>query len=226
MKTPIHVLLLEDDMSLNVALTEFLELKTFQVTPVFDGGEALEIIERHSTKQKNFDLYIIDINVPDINGLEILKQIRRTDLNTPIIIITASLEIENFATAFEYGCNEYIKKPFHFKELDIRLHQLLSLPKVQRLPVRKDLYYDFSLETFIYKEQILDLSYKQKRLCALLIKHKNQYVDSIRIHDYVWEGKAKEYYPLRQLVVKLRKKLPYDILETKIKTGYRACVEG
>lgn len=221
MKTPIHVLLLEDDLALNSALTEFFTLKSFQTTSVYGGIEAIDQIE----KQK-FDLYVIDINVPDINGLEILRQIRRTDLDTPVVIITASLEIENFATAFEYGCNEYIKKPFHFKELDIRIQQLLSLPKIVQIPVHKHLFYDLSLQTFIYKNKPLDLSYKEKRFCALLIKYQNNYVSTEQIHDYVWEGKIKVSYPLRQLIVKLRKKLPYDIIETKIKTGYRISISS
>ncbi|HFD13837.1 MAG TPA: response regulator transcription factor [Epsilonproteobacteria bacterium] len=216
MKTPIHVLLLEDDAALNTALTEFFTLKNFKVTSVHGGLEAIEEIE----KQK-FNLFIIDINVPDINGLEILRQIRRVDLDTPVVIITASLEVENFATAFAYGCNEYIKKPFHFKELDIRIGQLLSLPKIEQIQVHKDFFYDLSLQTFIYKKKAIDLSHKEKRFCALLMKYPNTYVSTEQIHDYVWEGKTKENYPLRQLIVKLRKKLPYDVIETKIKTGYR-----
>jgi len=135
MKTPIHVLLLEDDLALNSALTEFFTLKSFKTTSAYGGIEAIDQIEK-----EKFDLYVIDINVPDINGLEILRQIRRTDLDTPVVIITASLEIENFATAFEYGCNEYIKKPFHFKELDIRIQQLLSLPKIVQIPVHKHFF--------------------------------------------------------------------------------------
>ena len=216
METPIHVLLLEDDTALNTALTEFFTLKSFQIISAHCGIEAIEEIE----KQK-FDLFVIDINVPDINGLEILRQIRRTDLDTPVVIITASLEIENFSTAFEYGCNEYIKKPFHFKELDIRIQQLLSLPKIEQIQVHKHLFYNLSLQTFIYKNKPLDLSYKEKRFCSLLMKYKNTYVGTEQIHEYVWEGKIKENYPLRQLITVLRKKLPYEMIETKIKTGYR-----
>jgi len=221
MKTPIHVLLLEDDTALNAALTEFFTLKSFKVTSVYGGMEALEEIDKQT-----FDLFVIDINVPDINGLEILRQIRRVDLDTPVVIITASLEVENFATAFEYGCNEYIKKPFHFKELDIRIGQLLALPKIEQIQVHKQLYYDFSLQTFVSQNKTIDLSYKEKRFCALLMKYPNTYVGTEQIHDYVWEGKTKTNYPLRQLIVKLRKKLPYDVIETKIKTGYRVRVSG
>lgn len=221
MKTPIHVLLLEDDAALNTALTEFFTLKSFKVTSVHGGLEAIEAI-----KKQIFTLFVIDINVPDINGLEILRQIRRTDLDTPVVIITASLEVENFATAFAYGCNEYIKKPFHFKELDIRIEQLLSLPKIEQIQVHKDFFYDLSLQTFVYKKKLLDLSYKEKRFCALLMKYKNIYVGTEQIHEYVWEGKTKTNYPLRQLIMVLRKKLPYDIIETKIKTGYRISISG
>ncbi|MCW8821060.1 MAG: response regulator, partial [Sulfurovum sp.] len=104
------VLIIEDNVQLNIAITEFCKIKTFDTVSVKDGLNAIEQID-----SEHFDLYIIDINIPDINGLDLLKHIRKTDLDTPIIIITASLEIQNFATAFENGCSEYIKKPFHLK---------------------------------------------------------------------------------------------------------------
>ena len=91
-----RVLIVEDDVQLNIAISEFFKLKAFEIVSVKDGLQALEYIDT-----EYFDLYIIDINIPRINGLDLLKHIRKTDLNTPIIIITASLEIENFSMAFK-----------------------------------------------------------------------------------------------------------------------------
>jgi len=167
-----------------------------------------------------FDLYVIDINIPEFHGLELLRYIRKTDILTPVIIITASLEIENFLTAFKYGCNEYIKKPFHLKELDIRINKLLSITKKDTLMFTKDFYYDLSREIFIYKKNPISLRYKEKRFCTLMTKNINTYVSFDAIHDYVWEGEIKDIYPLRQLISELRKKLPLGILKTKVKIGY------
>lgn len=210
-----NVLVTEDDTQLNTAISEFFKLKSFEVVSIKDGIEAIDKID-----SQNFDLYIIDINIPNINGLDILKHIRKTNLTTPVIIITASLEIQNLTTAFENGCSEYIKKPFHLKELDIRINKLLNLTKSQEIVINDNLVYDLSKEEFLYEDQPIRLRYKEKRFCAILMKHINTVVPNEMIYDYVWEGEVKESYPLRQLLVDLRKKLPFDIIQTKIREGY------
>ena len=168
----------------------------------------------------DFNLYIIDINIPDINGLDLLKYIRKTDLGTPVIIITASLEIQNISTAFGNGCSEYIKKPFHLKELDIRINNLLNLTKSTLVKIRDELHYDLSTEAFLYKNRSIPLRYKEKRFSTLMLKNANRIVFTELIYDYVWEGEIRESYPLRQLIGELRKKLPFDIIQTKIREGY------
>ncbi len=210
-----RVLIIEDNVQLNIAISEFFKIKTFDTVSVKNGLKAIEKID-----SEHFDLYIIDINIPDINGLELLKHIRKTDLDTPIIIITASLEIQNFLTAFENGCSEYIKKPFHLKELDIRINNLLNLSKTEIIQIRDELHYDLSTESFFYKNQAISLRYKEKRFCAIVMKHANTIVPNEMICDYVWEGEIKETYPLRQLLGELRKKLPFNIIQTKIREGY------
>lgn len=209
------VLIIEDDVQLNIAISEFCKIKSFDIVSVKDGLKALDQID-----SANFDLYIIDINIPRISGLDLLKHIRKTDLDTPIIIITASLEIQNFSTAFENGCSEYIKKPFHLKELDIRINNLLALNKFATITLNDGFTYDRNKEEFYYQNRPIKLRYKEKRFCAILMKHINTVVPNDLIYDYVWEGEIKETYPLRQLLVELRKKLPFDIIQTKIREGY------
>jgi two-component system, OmpR family, response regulator len=210
-----RVLIIEDDVQLNIAISEFCKIKSFDIVSTKDGLNALEQID-----SEHFDLYIIDINIPRINGLDLLKHIRKTDLDTPIIIITASLEVQNFSTAFENGCSEYIKKPFHLKELDIRINNLLTLNKTAMITLNDKLTYDLNREEFYYQNRPIKLRYKEKRFCAILMKHINTVVPNDMIYDYVWEGEIKETYPLRQLLVELRKKLPFDIIQTKIREGY------
>ena len=211
-----NILIVEDDIQLNYAITEFFKYKDFnKVISVFDGLQAIDKININS-----FTLYIIDINIPEINGLELVKYIRKIDLIVPIIIITASLEIGNLSNAFDNGCSEYIKKPFHLKELDIRINNLLSTPVTNIIKINNKLVYDINIEELRYKNTILQLRYKEKRLCTILLKNINTIVSSAVIYDYVWEGEIQENYPLRQLLLELRKKLPYNIIQTKIKKGY------
>jgi DNA-binding response OmpR family regulator len=209
------VLIIEDDVQLNIAISEFFKIKSFDTVSVKDGLNAIDQID-----SEHFDLYIIDINIPRINGLDLLKHIRKTDLETPIIIITASLEIQNFSIAFESGCSEYIKKPFHLKELDIRINNLLAMSKPVIINLRDEFHYDLNTEAFYYQDKPINLRYKEKRFCAVMIKNINTIVPNEVIHDYVWEGEIKETYPLRQLLGELRKKLPFDIIQTKIREGY------
>jgi len=209
------VLVIEDDIQLNITICEFFKLKTFETASVKDGISAITKID-----EENFDLYIIDINLPQVNGLDIVKYIRKTDLSTPIIMITASLEIENFSTAFENGCSEYIKKPFHLKELDIRVNNLLSLTDNEVIKLKSGLEYNLHLEVFLYENCTIELGYKEKRLCTFMIKNINTIVTNEMLHDYIWEGEIRENYPLRQLLLSVRKKLPYNLIENRIKKGY------
>jgi len=116
-----NILLIEDDHILNDTITDYLKFKGNELTSLEDGGDAMTIIDK-----SNFDLYIIDINVPNINGLEIVKYIRIKDLQTPIIMITASVELSNFKSAYKNGCDDYITKPFYLEELEIRIDKLID----------------------------------------------------------------------------------------------------
>lgn len=216
MKSTQSVLIVEDDIQLNTAITEFFSLKYFEtIVSVTTGMKAIHYID-----SQRFDLYVLDINVPEMNGHELLEYIRKIDITAPVIMITASLEIENFTRAFENGCNEYIKKPFHLKELDVRVDNLLKVEPEKTIDITSALLYDCNNEEFIYNHTPIPLRYKEKRLSTLLANNLGKYVSFERIYDYVWEGEIKESYPLRQLVAELRRKLPLDIIKSKTKVGY------
>ena len=216
MKPSLKVLIVEDDIQLSTAIMEFFTLKYFDsIVSVTTGLKAI-----HHIDTDTFDLYILDINIPEVNGLELLEYIRKVDIKTPIIMITASLEIENFTHAFDNGCNEYIKKPFHLKELDVRVDNLLNKQQAKTVMITHELHYDDMKEEFIYRHSPIPLRYKEKRLSTLLVNNLNTYISFEHIYDYVWEGEIKESYPLRQLIAELRRKLPPDTIKSKIKVGY------
>lgn len=197
-----NVLLLEDDTQLNTTITNFLTFNDYEVTSLTDGEKALSQID-----EKIFNLYIIDINVPNINGLELLKYIRQKDLSTPIIIITASMELENFKSAFESGCSEYIKKPFYLEELEIRINNLME-KKDENLfiQISDNITYDMEYEELKIDDEITKLRKKERRLLTILLQNINKTVSTEIIENYVWENEIKEAYPLRQLLSDLRKK--------------------
>ncbi len=196
------VLLIEDDIPLNTTITNFLRSSNNEVKNSFDGEDAIELIEKES-----FELYIIDINIPHIDGLELLRYIRQKDTTSPVIIITASLELANFLDAFELGCSEYIKKPFFLEELQLRIEKLFAKKTPNIVSISNDIGYDMEHEELSVHGKTVRLRKKERRLLTLLLQNINHTVTTQEIENYVWENDIKESYPLRQLVSDLRKKL-------------------
>ena len=199
-----NVLLIEDDVILNDTVTHYLQLKGYCVTSLHDGMKSIDTID-----QCDFDIFIIDINIPGMNGLEIIRYIRQKDLTSPIVVITASIELENFKTAYIYGCSDYIKKPFHLEELDIRINKLLGNPIRSRSTIRiaENIVYDFEYEELTVDGSAKRLRKKERRLLYILLKNANKTLPTETIETYVWENDVRDSYPLRQLVTDLRKHL-------------------
>lgn len=197
-----NILLIEDDLTLNELITDYLKLNINSVVSLEDGMNAIDTIDK-----TNFDLYIIDINIPHINGLEIVKYIRQKDISTPIIMITASMELENFKTAYKNGCDDYIKKPFYLEELEIRIDKLLSKKSNGNslIKISDTITYDTEYEELSVRGEVKRLRKKERLLLNILLKNINKLVSNEIIENYVWENEIKELYPLRQLVNDLRK---------------------
>ncbi|MEA2028773.1 MAG: response regulator transcription factor [Campylobacterota bacterium] len=212
------VLLIEDDIQLNTTITNFLKSIKYDVTSLTDGEVAIDTIDN-----TNFNLYIIDINIPNVNGLDIVKYIRQKDTTTPIIIITASMELDNFQTAFKNGCNEYIKKPFFLEELEIRINNLLEKPQNNTIQISDSITYDMEYEELKIDDEIIKLRKKERKLLTVLLQNINKTVDTDIIQNYVWENEIRESYPLRQLVNELRKKFNNGekFIFSDIGIGYR-----
>jgi len=214
----ISVLLVEDDLQLAKIVKKILESKDYEVVLVEDGLNAVEKI-----KERSFDLYLIDINIPNISGLEVVKYIRELYSDGFIVMITASVDEYYFEKAYEYGCDDYIKKPFHATELEVRIQRLLEKQKSFSFD---DYEFRFEDDELFKNGERVPLRKKEKRLLHILLKNVNRTVHNQRIIDYVWEGEKKNNYPLRQLVNELRKKFDKDYIKTVVGIGYRFEVEN
>lgn len=195
-----EVLLIEDDIQLNTTLRKFLEHKNYQVVSFFSGEEAMESIDENM-----YDLYIIDMNLPEMSGLDIAKYIRNKNLSAPIIIITASLEVEYIKMAFGNGCNEYIKKPFHLEELSIRIKNIFKQNQHDSISIASNIVYDTEYEELIIDSNAIKLRKKERRLLGILLQNMNHTVTYEVLENYIWENEVREIYPLRQLVSELKK---------------------
>jgi len=211
----ISVLVLEDDISLNISITRYLESQNYEVTSVENGSDAIDLIDYCS-----YNIYVLDIYVPYINGFEVLKYIRQVDLYTPIIIITASLEHKLFVNCYKQGCSDFIKKPFHFQELEIRMNKLLNVEPSSVL-FNDSFIYEQNNQEFIINNEVIDLRKKEKRFIEIMMDNIGKTVKKEIIIDYVWENEVKLNYPLRQLVSDIRKKLPPNIIKTEVGIGYK-----
>jgi len=175
------ILLLEDDRLLAETLQELLESEGYEVTLVLDGDSAAD-----SSYDKAFDLYIFDINVPEISGLELLESLRAADDKTPAIFISALVDMNSISKGFEVGADDYIKKPFFPEELLIRVNAKMA----QQQPTvinYGDLEFDFQNKVLRKSGQILVLGEVQERLFELFITN----VDKVLEKEYLMESLEK-----------------------------------
>lgn len=159
-----RILLLEDDLILGQTLVELLESQSYSVTLVRSGDDAAD-----TTYEKKFDLYIFDINVPDINGLELLKSLREADDKTPAIFISALVDLGSISKAFAIGADDYIKKPFFPEELLIRINAKFA---DRNSTIKyKDLEYNPKTKTLKKDGATIALGEVQEQLFSLFIRN-------------------------------------------------------
>ena len=212
------ILLIEDDFQLNTTIRKFLISLGYKVTSAFDGEESLGKIDKH-----NYQIYIVDINIPNVNGLDVVEYIRKKDLSSIIIIITASMELSKLQQGFENGCSDYIKKPFFLEELQIRMDNLLKREQNKIIHIDSNITFNMQYKELIINNKVVKLRKKERKLLTLLLKNYNHTVDTETICSYVWENEVKENYPLRQLVSELRKyfNTGKNFIFADIGVGYR-----
>jgi len=205
MNNKIKILLLEDDTILAQTMVQILELENYDVTLVCDGEEVMD-----ATFENKYDLYLFDINVPLINGMDALKLLRDAQDNTPTFFITALIDTKSLLEGFNCGCDDYIKKPFDLDELLVRIRAILK----RKNPVIKYANITFDLlENRVLKDNIeVSLGNVEKDIFALLIKNIDITVDKSTFFDYM--NKPSET-GLRVLISKLKKILELNIINTK-----------
>ena len=194
------ILLLEDDIALNKSIYDALIYSGYDVDTFFDGNDVINNLN------SIYDLYIMDINVPNISGLELLNLIHNQNSQAKIIMISSNTDITIIKNAYNLGCIDYLKKPFHFEELRIKIEMLFSNSdaKLQEIKLKPD----------------SSLSKKEKRFLKLLVENKNSTITYQMIDEFVYEDKTMTIDGLRALVKRLRIKLEDDIIKNVLDEGY------
>lgn len=219
-----NILLVEDDEKISKLVKELLEEDSYHVTQSFDGDDGYsKIIEN------KYDLILLDIMLPKLNGYKVCRQVRSAGITTPILMLTAKSGEYDLEEGLDTGANDYLKKPFSSIELKARIRALLRKNNFENNEVTSnDLTVNLDARKVTINDKNLEVSDKEFELLFYLIKNKNIVVSKTEILEDVWENyfpQEEEHNLVEVYIGYLRKKLKPHNLDQKISTvrgyGYR-----
>lgn len=211
------ILLLEDDILLNEAITQYLFGVGHEITPVRDGNVCLELLCKQT-----FDLLILDINVPNINGLSIVEKLHAMKKVVPVIFISTLIDIEDISKAFELGCFDYLKKPFHLKELSLRINKIAQTTRIEHRHKRLSKCYSFDTETLtlFFNHEPQMLSKRQRKIIDFLAQNRGFVCSYDMFMDAVWDDIDVDVATIRAEVNRLKSTLKEDFIVNIRGIGY------
>jgi two-component system alkaline phosphatase synthesis response regulator PhoP len=183
------ILLVEDEQNMHEALKLNLEMENYEVISAFDGTQALKAIQ-----QEYFDLIILDVMLPGINGINVTESIRIQNNNVPILILSAKNTSADRVLGLKKGADDYLTKPFNLEELLLRVHKLIEKDKKIQVKSATGNSYSFGRNKIDFKAQEaittsgerIQLSKKEAMLLKLLVENKNEVVTREKILQAVW----------------------------------------
>ncbi len=210
------ILLVEDDLILGESLQELLEDENFQVIWAKDGNEACD-----ETYENKFDLFLFDVDIPFINGFDLLDQLRQSGDDTPCIFLTAKIDIDSLSIGFDIGADDYIKKPFDTDELIIRINTQIkrSFNSYKETIKYGNLIYNITDQTITKDDKPIQLSPAELKLFELFIKNINKSITKEDILYHIHHGVEGSEAALRVQISKL-KKLGLEIVNQRA-IGYK-----
>jgi len=212
----VKILLLEDDPLIAEQIVAYFTLFEHKVDH-YDNG--LTLIE--NAHPQSYDVMLLDINTPGLNGLEVLKAFRELSIDTPAIFVTAMSDMDHLKQAYGIGCNDYVRKPFDIEELELRIEQLVLQAQTQQVMLSADYTFDMKEEKLYHKDTEVHLNDKERSLLYLLLKNRGNPVSKERIKTYVWEDQEVCDNTLRTKIKKLRDKLDENFIQSLRGSGYK-----
>jgi DNA-binding response OmpR family regulator len=179
-----RLLIIEDERKLARLLQGLLEDENHAVDLAFDGEEGLEFV-----RAGDYDLIILDVLLPGMDGLEVCRNIRRMKVRTPILMLTARTSIEDRVAGLDAGADDYLTKPFAFAELMARVRALSrrEVPdSVGNQLLVGELSLDVKTREVLYGDRRIDLTPKEFALLEYFMRHPNQVLTGQQIADHVW----------------------------------------
>lgn len=214
------ILLMEDDLMLNEILEEHLLSKNYSVKSVYNSDDAETLLY-----SEMFDLLLLDVNVPGVNGFELLKELREKEIYTPAIFITSLDMVDDIEKGFEAGCDDYIKKPFELKELDLRLNNIKRLFKINTdkiLKISENITIDMINLVVNNDGNKLHLATKELEVLQYLIKNSMKPVSIEELSSNVWSYEdSPSAATIRTYIKNIRRILGDEYITNIRGVGYR-----
>jgi len=207
------IFLLEDNKTLNEAIKLKFELKGYKVYSYICGKEAYDNITN------GFSCFLLDIHVPNIDGIKILKKIREFYDNVPVIIISSTVELDIIKKSYSFGCNDYLKKPFFIDELEIKVDKFCNIPNNEVI-FNDNCSFNFNESFISIAGSKKNLTEKENLLVNLFLLNKNKLVSYESIQNYVWKGEYASIDAIRTLIRRLRKKMDNSTIKSFSNRGY------
>lgn len=215
-----HILLIEDNDLLGASLIDNLQMENFTVDWVQDGETGLK-----AAMKGVHDLIILDLSLPKLDGFEILSMVRKVH-STPVLILSAKDSVQDKIQGLELKADDYLTKPFHFKELLLRIQSILRRSQPKQKDIRRitigNATFDFDAQQVETKFEAEKLTDKETRVLKLLLTYSNQVVAREKILDLVW---GYNNYPstrtIDNMIVKFRKWIEKDPTNPEIITSHR-----
>ena len=221
-----HILIVEDERTLCETIVRSLRRLAYSVDFCYDGNEALNLLA-----VEKYDLVLLDLNLPGADGMTVLRQLRQTDKDTRVLILSARSEVSDKVAGLDAGASDYLSKPFHLEELEARIRSLTLRKFTQNDVVLScgDLSLDTKSRTASVRGQELTLTRKEIGILEYLLLHQGRPVSQEELIDHVWDGSVDSFsnsirVHMSALRKKLRTALGYDPIHNRIGEGY--VIEG
>lgn len=210
------ILLVEDEEMLSAIIAKGLRKVGYAVDTVFDGEEALEYYEIYE-----YDIIILDLNIPKKDGLNVLRVIRKKDIDTKILILSARTKVDERILGLDEGANDYLIKPFDFRELEARIRNLLrrNFSGTPATIMLSNFIIDTNAKKVICDNDVLNLTRKEYNILEYLILNKNKIISAEQLVEHIWDSEFDPFSnTLRYHIHTLKKKLSDFSNEEIIKT--------
>jgi len=212
------ILLLEDDVILQDIIEEYLLEIGYEVESFYDGEKALDAIGA-----KNYDMLLLDVNVPNIDGFEILSYLRDIGNTTPAIYITSLASIDNLKKGFDLGADDYLRKPFDLEELKVRIERIVKVHRLQEEIEFDGVKFIPKAHQLIMEDnKVIDMRQKEAQVLEYFVRNTGKIISCDEIIENVWENESvPTHATIRTYIKNLRKMFTKEYFDNIKGEGYR-----